>query len=122
MHFRLRKNVIQLIRTTYDESKKKGNNTIIGTVLLSKPILSDELRLKLAEEEISAFNLWLNTQHRTDRLREEIAALTLAETMSLAEKWFERENNSGTAHIAVRDIVSNWQSLRKVLANKGLLD
>jgi len=122
MHFRLRKNVIQLIRTTYDESKKKGNNTIIGTVLLSKPILSDELRLKLAEEEISAFNLWLNTQHRTDRLREEIAALTLAETMSLAEKWFERENNSSTAHIAVRDIVSNWQSLRKILANKGLLD
>jgi hypothetical protein len=122
MHFRLRKNVIQLIRTTYDESKKKGNNTIIGTVLLSKPTLSDELRLKLTEEEISAFNLWLNTQHRTDRLREEIAALTLAETMSLAEKWFERENNSSTAHIAVRDIVSNWQSLRKILANKGLLD
>ncbi len=122
MHFRLRKNVIQLIRTTYDESKKKGNNTIIGTVLLSKPTLSDELRLKLTEEEISAFNLWLNTQHRTDRLREEIAALTLAETMSLAEKWFERENNSSSAHIAVRDIVSNWQSLRKILANKGLLD
>lgn len=122
MHFRLRKNVIQLIRTAYDESKKKGNNTIIGTVRLSKPVLSDELRMKLTAEEISAFDVWLNTQHRTDRLREEIAALTLADTMALAEKWFERESHSSAAPVAMRDIMSRWQSLRKVLANQGLLD
>lgn len=122
MHFRLRKNVIQLIRTTYDESKKKGNNTIIGTVRLSKPMLTDELRMKLTREEISAFETWVNTQHRTEMLREELAALALAETMALAEKWFERESDSNAARIAVRDIVFHWQSLRKTLVNKGLLD
>ena len=44
MHFRVRKNVIQLIRTTYDGSKKRGNNAIIGTVKLVSPELSDEVR------------------------------------------------------------------------------
>ena len=53
MHFRIRKNVIQLIRTTYDESKKKGNSAIIGTVPMAKPQLSEELRRKLTVEEVA---------------------------------------------------------------------
>ncbi|MDO9106917.1 MAG: hypothetical protein Q7U57_18395 [Methylovulum sp.] len=122
MHFRIRKNVIQVIRTTYDENKKKGVNSIIGTVLLSKPELSDELRVRLTAEEIFAFDTWVNTQHRTSMLREEIAALTLAETMVLAEKWFERSNDAGATQMVVRDILFHWQSLRKMLAKKGLLE
>lgn len=122
MHFRIRKNVIQLIRTTYDDNKKKGINSIIGTVPLSKPELSDASRMQLTKEEISAFDTWINTQHRTSMLREEIAALTLAETMALAEKWFERDSDSRTTHIVVHDIVSHWQSLRRTLTKKGLLE
>ncbi|MDP2902807.1 MAG: hypothetical protein Q8N96_06825 [Methylovulum sp.] len=122
MHFRIRKNVVQLIRTAYDDSKKKGINSIIGTVQLSKPSLSDNLRMQLTAEEICAFEIWINTQHRTSMLREEMAAMTLAETMALAEKWFERNSGSSATHTVVRDIVFHWQSLRKVLAQKGLLE
>ncbi len=122
MHFRLRKNVIQLIRITYDDAKKKGNNTIIGTVKLSNPVLPDELRLKLTTEEIKAFDIWLNTQHRTERLREEIAALTLAESMVLAEKWFEREGDSKGAQMVANDIVPQWHNIRRLLVKKGLLE
>lgn len=122
MHFRLRKNVIQLIRTTYDESKKKGSGTVIGTVALAKPQLSDELRGKLTEEEVAAFEIWAKTQYRTDMLREEIAALTLAETMLKAERWFEREGGSDAARTVAADIVFNWQALRRVLAKNSLLD
>ncbi len=122
MHFRLRKNVIQLIRIAYDDAKKKGNNTVIGTVKLSNPVLSDELRLKLTSEEIKAFDVWLNTRHRTDRLREEMAALTLAENMALAEKWFEREGDSRGAQIVVNDIVPQWHNMRRLLIKKGLLE
>ncbi len=32
MHFRVRKNVIQLIRIDYDARKKRGVNRIVGTV------------------------------------------------------------------------------------------
>jgi hypothetical protein len=122
MHFRIRKNVIQLIRTTYDGSKKKGTNDIIGSVSLSKPEISEELRSKLTEAETAAFQAWLDTQHKTKMLREEIAALSLADTLALAEKWFERENPSTASQLAAQDATLQWQSLRKVFAKKGLLD
>ncbi len=122
MHFRIRKNVIQFIRTTYDSSKRKGVNSIIGTVALASPEISDDLRKQLSNEEILAFNTWLNTQHRALLLKEEFAALNLAETIALAEKWFERNNDSSTSQLLVRDIVNHWLSLRRVLAKKDLLD
>ena len=117
MHFRVRKNVIQLIRTNYDETKKKGVNTIIGVVKLAKPELSTELRQVLTSEEVAAFEAWINTKHRTNVLREELAALTLAETLNLAEKWFEREGKvRGSAISVKRDCFSLAifaQTLRK---------
>ncbi|MGZ8136390.1 MAG: hypothetical protein ACXW1W_04715 [Methylococcaceae bacterium] len=122
MHFRVRKNVIQLIRTVYDDSKKKGVNTIIGTVRLSNPELSDELRLKLSQEEIIAFETWVKTQHRTEALRTELAALTLAESMSQAAKWFEREGDSVAAQEAAKEIVFHWHSMRRLFVKMGLLD
>jgi DNA-binding transcriptional regulator GbsR (MarR family) len=122
MHFRVRKNVIQLIRTTYDPGKKKGVNTTVGAVKLARPELSSEVRRELTPEELSEFETWVETHHRTNTLREELAALTLSEAMAQAEKWFEREGDSISARAAAADIVFQWQSLRKLLAKKGLLD
>ncbi|MDD5271540.1 MAG: hypothetical protein PHU14_02355 [Methylovulum sp.] len=122
MHFRVRKNVIQLIRVTYDGNTKKGNNAIIGSVKLSAPEISDELRAKMTDTEVQAFQVWLDTLHKTAMLREEVAALTLAETMVLAEKWFERENGPSAAQMAAQEIVFQWQSLRKIFLKKGLLE
>lgn len=122
MHFRIRKNIIQLIRTSYDANKKRGVNTIVGTVKLANPELSDELHRELTPEEIKAFEAWVNTQHRIGMLREEVAAMTLVETMSLAEKWFEREGNSIAAQALARDIHFHWQAMRKLFVKNDLLD
>jgi hypothetical protein len=122
MHFRVRKNVIQLVRTTYNDSKKKGDTTIVGSVRLAKPELSDELRGLLTAEEIQAFEYWLLTQHRTEVLQEELAALTLMDTMQQATKWFEREGDSQLAHTTASNVLSSWQALRKVLIKNQLLD
>ena len=122
MHFRVRKNVVQLIRTTYDESKKKGSSSIVGTIRLANPDLSEELRQLLTAEEVAAFEAWLQTHHRVDVLRDELAALTLAEAMGQAERWFEREGDSVAARSTAADIVFQWQSIRRLLAKHGLLD
>ena len=122
MHFRVRKNVIQLLRTKYDPIQKKGVSTIVGTVRLANPVLSDELQTILTTEEVKEFQLWVSTKYRTDNLREEIAALTLVDTLANAERWFEREGNSDTARILVADIVIQWQSLRRCISKSKLLD
>lgn len=123
MHFRVRKNVIQLIRTTFfDESRRKGNNAIFGTVKLGKLELSNELRDARTTEEIAAFENWLKTQRRSDALREELAALTTAETMLQAEKSFDWEGDPVAACTAARDIFYHWQSFRHLFTKNGLLD
>lgn len=122
MHFRIRKNVVQLIRTTYDASKKKGVNTTVGAVKLGNPELTPELQRDLTAEEIAEFESWVKTQHRATMLREELAAMSLAETISQAEKWFEREGDSADARTLSTEIIFQWQSLRRLFAKHGLLD
>ncbi|MDQ9172262.1 hypothetical protein Q8A64_17770 [Oxalobacteraceae bacterium R-40] len=118
----MRKNVIQLIRITYDSDKKKGVNSVVGTVKLVKPHLSGELQKSLTPEEIEQFEAWLKTRHRADNLRDELAALTLAESMLAAERWFESEGDSDAARQVAAGYVAQWQSLRKVMVKNGLLD
>ena len=121
MHFRVRKNIIQLIRVAYDPSKKKGVNTVVGSVRLGKPDLPAELQLVLTPAEVAEFNAWLNTRHRADILRDELAALTLVETLANAERWFEREGDSNVARTVATDIFAQWQSLRRQMTKSGLL-
>jgi len=122
MHFRVRKNVIQLIRTIYDAPKKKGVSGIVGVVRLAEPRLDEGLRAQLTADEIAEFELWIATRHRVEMLRSELTVLSLADSMAEAEKWFEREGQSLAARSAATAIVFSWQSLRKRLAKSGLLD
>lgn len=122
MHFRVRKNVIQLVRSTYDASLKRGVATVVGTVGLHRPALSDELRAALTAEEAAEFELWLQTQRRADALREELAALSLSQSMLQASKWFAQAGGTPTARTMAAEIVFQWQSLRRELVAQGLLD
>ncbi len=122
MHFRIRKNVVQLIRVRYDAGRKKGVNTVVGTVKLVNPVLTNELQAALTPAELAEFRAWLSSQHRSELLREELTALTLAEAMARATRWFEREGDTQAARIAASEIVVQWQALRRRLAKAGLLD
>jgi hypothetical protein len=122
MHFRVRKNVVQLVRMTYQAELKRGKSQIVGSVRLASLILSDELMASLTEEELSEFNHWVATKNHVDQLQEELAALTLAEQLQKAQTWFERQHNSEAASAIAGDLVAQWQSLRRVLAKNDLLD
>lgn len=122
MHFRVRKNVIQLIRVNYDADKKRGVNTVLGSIRLNNPELSPELHALLTQEEVAEFDAWLKSHFRAIAIREELAALSLAEEMTHAQKWFEREGNTEAARAAAANIVSHWQQLRRIMGRYKLLD
>lgn len=115
MHFRTRKNVIQFVRTTYNRETKKPQAVVVGSIPSGNAVIGDELRSKLSEEEIIQAETWIKQQHHTTLLREELAALTLAETLMLANNWFTRQGDTDAAHIAVVDILPALQLLRKSL-------
>ena len=121
MHFRLRRNVVQLIRTLYDPATKKPKALVVGNMPLRQPELSPELKRKLTEAEIAEAEAWIDVQHRMNSLKEEFAALTLPESIALAQRWFSRNADSPAAAAVIPQLLPALQSLRKMLRNKGLL-
>lgn len=122
MHFRTRRNVIQLIRTTYDADKKRGVNAVVGTVPLGQPELPAELQQQMTPQEVEAFGAWVQTQWHTRQLRHELAALSLPETLALASAWFEQNAESVSARAVAEEVAQQMQALRRVLKTKGLLE
>jgi hypothetical protein len=122
MHFRTRRNVVQLVRTTYDQVGKKPKATVVGRLRLDQPELTPELRAALNAQELSETQAWLEGNYRTQMLREELAALTLPETLAMANSWFARNRQSPAAAAAASTLLPNLQALRRTLKSGGFLD
>jgi hypothetical protein len=121
MHFRLRRNVVQLIRTLYDPATKKPKAVVIGRMPLRDPEVTPELKRMLTDAEIAEAEAWIDVNHRLNSLKEEFAALTLPESLALANRWFSRNADSPGAATIVPQLVPEFQSLRRLLRKKGLL-
>ncbi len=122
MHFRLRKNVVQLVRTSYNPDTKKPRTVVVGRMPLKQPKLSPELKSELTEDEIAEAEEWIDGQFRMNSLKEELAALTLPESISAAHRWFSRNADNPAAVAIIPQLLPALQALRKVLRKQGLLD
>ena len=121
MHFRLRKNVVQLVRTLYNPDTKKPKTVVVGNMPLKQPRLSPELLGKLTDEEVAETEKWIAVQYRTSSLKDELAALTLSESVSAANRWFSRNADNPAATAIALQLLPEFKSLRKILREKGLL-
>jgi hypothetical protein len=88
---------------------------------LKQPELSKELKSKLTEDEIAEVEAWINGQFRTNSLKEELAALTLAESISAANRWFSRNADNPAAAAVALQVLPEFKALRKILRTRGLL-
>ncbi len=121
MHFRLSKKVVQLVRTLYNPDTKKPKTVVVGRMLLKQPNVSPELRSKLTEDEIVEAEEWIDGQFRMNSLKEELAALTLPESISAANRWFSRNTDNPAAMAIALQLLPAFKTLRKMLRGKGLL-
>ena len=122
MHFRSRNNVIQVIRTTYDETTKKSQNTILGRMKKSEPIVDEQLQEACTSAEIQEIENWISHTHRVSSLKSEHAANTLREQMALANEWFSSNHNSKDAELLATEIHYEWQKLRKIFKKSGFIE
>jgi len=121
MHFRLRKNVVQLVRTLYNPDTKKPRTAVVGRMPLRQPELSPELKSKLTEDEIAEAEEWIAGEFRMISHKEELAALTLPETIAAANRWFSRNSDNPVATAIALQLLPEFKILRKMLRGKGLL-
>jgi hypothetical protein len=115
VHFRIRKNVVQCVRTTYDGQRKKPHAEVVGSIPLGRPVITPELREKLSEHELLQAMNWVEREQRTTLLREELAARTLAETLQAANRWFARQDDLADYEWISGSILPELQALRKTL-------
>lgn len=121
MHFRERGNVVQVIRTTYDSSSKKGKNEIVGRLVKNNPQVSDDLKATLTSEERKELSAWIDGHAASERLKRELAARTLAEQLALAKEWFKGQKNDDARALAAT-LSPAWMQLRSVLKRNGLVE
>jgi hypothetical protein len=115
MHFRVRRNLVQLVRTTYDPDTKRPKAQVVGRMPLAEPALTPDLLASLSPEEVREVQVWIDRESRKVLLREELAALTLTETLELADAWLRRQTASPTAAVLASAILPHLISLRKTV-------
>jgi len=113
VHFRIRKNIVQLVRTTYDSEKRRPKAQVVGRIPLVNPLISDELKALLTPDEYREAQVWIARQHRTMMLREEFAAMTLTETLAQARRWFQRQSDTDFAGGVATEILPELKAFRK---------
>jgi len=121
MHFRDRGSVVQIIRTSYDKSSKRGKNEIVGKLAKANPQISDELKAALAPEERKELAAWIAGHASMARLKRELAVRTLGEQLELAKEWFA-DKKDDESRILAASLVPMWVKLRVVLKRNGLVE
>lgn len=121
MHFRERGQVVQIIRTTYDASTKKGKNEIVGRLVKANPKITDELKSVLSSAERKEVSAWIDGYATVGQLKRELAVRTLTEQLSLAEEWFADKKGDDARFLAA-SLVPAWLRLRGALKRNGLVE
>ena len=119
MHLRERKNVLQMIRVTYDASKKRGVDQVIGTIRLAKPEISEELRAQLTSDELDQFNKWKRNHHEIELLRGQLAGADLPRVLDAAATWLEANADSERARESCEQIMHAVRQFRRRAIKAG---
>jgi hypothetical protein len=121
MHFRERGHIVQLIRTTYDASSKKGKNEIVGRLVKANIQISKELAAVLKPEERKEVEAWIAGHATVVQLKRELAVRTLPEQLALAEEWFA-EKKDDNARVMAAALIPAWVRFRAGLKRNGLVE
>lgn len=122
MHFRLRNNVVQVIRTTYDPTTKKPRAEIVARLSRADPIADPALLCGCTPAEVAEVERWIACQMRAVTVAAEHSARTLAEQIVRAGAWFTTTEDVESARLLASEVQLQWAKLRNQLRRSGLLE
>lgn len=122
MHFRIRNNIVQVIRTTYDAATKKPRAQIVGRLNRTRPEAGPELLAACTPAEAEEVQRWIAGHSKAHAVATEHAARTLAEQCALAAQWLASTDDLDSARSIAADAQQQWVKLRNQLRRRGILD
>lgn len=117
MHFRHRGNNVQIVRSVAAEGGKK-KSVPVGSINKANLKITDKLRGECTQQEIKEIEAWVTRYAAQEQLKNQVAALTLAEQMSKAVAWLEKADPKVAADV-INDISDAMPLLRKALISKA---
>ena len=122
MHFRFRKNIVQIVRTTYDPATKRPRTEIVGRLLRSDPKADTELLAACTPAEVEEVHRWIGGHMKAEAVAVEHAARSLAGQMAKATDWFAVTDDLDSARLLAAEAYQEWSKLRSQLRRRSLLD
>ncbi len=84
MHFRVRLNSVQLVRTNYDAEKKRGRYEVIGSIPQRALVLPEALAARLTPEERHEFETFAVIHLNATALQAKVHALQIVDIVQQA--------------------------------------
>lgn len=116
MHFRIRGNNVQVVKTETDSSGKK-KSVPVGSFRKVDSDVPDSLKEKLSASEIAEVKAWLSHSSSVEDMKAKMAAFTLAEQIDLAVTWLNKADKA-EATFVVDGVLESMRKLRKALTEK----
>ena len=117
MHFRIRGNNVQVVKTEADETGKK-RSVAVGSFKRQSSEIPSELSEKLSKDEISEVLNWMEFNAHANSLKAKAAAFGLPEQIALAAEWLNSVDKE-EATFVVDSVLESLRLLRKALAEKA---
>ena len=122
MHFRFRKNLVQVVRTTYDPATKRPRTEIVGRLLRSDPRADPALLAACTPAEVEEVRRWIGSHMKAEAVAAEHAARSLAGQMAKAADWFAATDDLESARLLAAELHQQWSKLRSQLRRRSLLE
>lgn len=120
MHFRVRGNNVQIVKTDVDKKTLQSKSVPAGSANIKTGVLSDELLSKLTEKEVQEVRRWIEARQRINALRQEVEAYQLPARIEEAAAWLAGADPAKVVDIA-QEIERTIGKLRRTMMRGGLI-
>jgi hypothetical protein len=117
MHFRIRGNNVQLVKTVADPESGKAKSAPVGSVNLLTGKINERALEALSSEEVVEVETWLDKKRDLDQRKRQLEAETLPLTLSDVATWINEADRSAVAELA-EEIQFGMAEVRRALTAK----
>lgn len=117
MHFRIRGNNVQLVKTIIDPETKRARSRPVGSANLATGQLNARAREGLSGEEVAAVSAWLQQRKDVQAKQLELTVIALPKTLNDVAEWIRTAPRSEVERIA-DEVSFAMRDLRRAMDRK----
>ncbi len=118
MHYRVRGNSVQLVKTVREEGSDKLQSKPVGSINLLNGSLNAAALAALTPDEVTEAKAWIANRNTMRERASELEFLTLAARISDLAEWVRRADDKLVATHS-EEITESFGDLRKAMRKRG---